>query len=307
MQDCDEWAVLDARTLRGWPLPVLAREADKEVRGRVLVVAGSREIPGAAVLAATAALRAGAGKLVIATGESVAMHLAFAVPEARVIALPETPRGAFSRQGLDRVRAAAQRADAALIGSGLMDEEGSTDFVRVLLPLLTHAPVVLDALAMNVLKDRGGADQLLLFTPHAGEMAHLTGRSKQEIVAAPEQAAVAAARRWNCVVALKGGTTLIATPSGERWRHAGNQPGLATSGSGDVLAGLIAGLLARGAAPEQACAWGVVLHACAGALLAARQGPLGYLARELPAEIPALMKRFQRRSRLKTPQREPTE
>jgi ADP-dependent NAD(P)H-hydrate dehydratase len=307
MQDCDAWAALDARTLRGWPLPVPARDTDKEVRGRVLIVAGSREIPGAAVLAATAALRAGAGKLVIATGESVATHLAFAVPEARVIALPETPRGAFSRQGLDRMRAAAQRTDAALIGPGLMDEEGSTDFIRALLPLLTHAPVVLDALAMNVLKDRARLNQPLLFTPHAGEMAHLTDRSKQEIVAAPEQAAVSAARKWNCTVALKGATTLIATPSGGRWRHAGGQPGLATSGSGDVLAGLIAGLLAQGAGPEQACAWSVVLHACAGALLAARQRPLGYLARELPAQIPALMKRVQRRSRLKPPEREPTE
>jgi ADP-dependent NAD(P)H-hydrate dehydratase len=237
----------------------------------------------------------------------VAGHLAFAVPEARVIALPETPEGAFSKPGLALLQDAAQGADAALIGSGLMDEDGCTDFVRALLPMLAHAPVVLDALAMNIIKDGAAPNQPLLFTPHAGEMAHLTGRSKQEVIAEPEQVAISAARQWNGVVALKGGTTLIATPAGRRWRHEGGQPGLATSGSGDVLAGLIAGLLAQGATPEQACAWGVVLHASAGACLAARLGPLGYLARELPAEIPALMKKLQGRSRVRTPQRGPRE
>jgi ADP-dependent NAD(P)H-hydrate dehydratase len=307
MADGDPWTIVDARTLRGWPLPVLAREADKEMRGRVLVVAGSREIPGAAVLAATAALRAGAGKLVVATAQSVARHLAFAVPEARVIALPETARGGFSNSGLDLLRDAAQAADAALLGSGLMDEEDCPEFVRALLPLLAHAPVVLDALAMNVVKGGGGLQQSLLFTPHAGEMAHLMGRSKQDVVADPERTAISAARQWNGVVALKGATTLIATPSGGRWRHDGGQPGLATSGSGDVLAGLIAGLLAQGASLEQACAWGVVLLASAGARLAARLGPLGYLARELPGEIPALMQQLRGCSRVKAPRGGPKE
>jgi len=307
MQARDEWAVLDARTLRGWPLPVLGREADKEVRGRVLVVAGSREIPGAALLAATAALRAGAGKLVVATVESVARHLALAVPEARVIALPETPRGGFSAQGVTLLQDAAQAADAALIGSGLMDEEACIDFVGALLPLLARAPVVLDALAMNVLKDRSGLGQPVLFTPHAGEMAHLMGCSKQDVLADAEHAAMAAARRWNSVVALKGATTLIATPAGEHWRHEGGQPGLATSGSGDVLAGLIAGLLAQGATLAQAGAWGVVLHASAGARLAARLGPLGYLARELPGEIPALMKKLRGRLSVNPGETQPTE
>jgi NAD(P)H-hydrate repair Nnr-like enzyme with NAD(P)H-hydrate dehydratase domain len=90
-------------------------------------------------------------------------------------------------------------------------------------------------------------------------------------------------------VALKGAETWIATPQGRCWRHAGGNVGLATSGSGDVLAGLIAGLLARGAPPEQAAAWGIALHARAGRRLCERLGPLGLLARELAAEVPALM------------------
>jgi ADP-dependent NAD(P)H-hydrate dehydratase len=307
MSSRDDWTRLGAGTLRGWPLPALPRAADKEVRGRVLVVAGSREIPGAAVLAATAALRAGAGKLVIATAQSVAAQMAFAVPEARVIALPETPRGAFASEGLALLQDAAKAADAALVGPGLMDEEGCEQFVAALLPKLAHTPLALDALAMNVLRNSGALNQPLLFTPHAGEMAHLLGRSKQDVLADPEQAAISAAQRWNSVVALKGATTLIATPSRGRWWHEGGQPGLATSGSGDVLAGLIAGLLAQGASLEQACAWGVVLHASAGERLAARFGPLGYLARELPTEIPALMEKLQGPVRFRPSQGEPRE
>lgn len=307
MRNGQGWTRLDARLLRGWPLPALARDADKEVRGRVLVVAGSREIPGAALLAATAAMRAGAGKLVIATAQSAAGHLGFAVPEARVIALPETGRGEFASAGLPLLREAAQAADAVLIGSGLMGGDGCSDFVAALLPSLAHAPVVLDALGMNILERGGALNQPVLFTPHAGEMAHLLGRSKDDVIADPEAAALSAARRWNCVVALKGAATLIAAPSGGRWRHDSGHPGLATSGSGDVLAGLIAGLLARGASLEQACAWGVVLHASAGARLAARIGPLGFLARELPGEIPALMSKLAGRARIRPAEAAPRE
>lgn len=130
---------------------------------------------------------------------------------------------------------------------------------------------------------------LHLLTPHAGERAHLSGADKSSVSANPHRAAKAAARRWNAVVALKGASTFIAVPNGRVWRHDGGNVGLAISGSGDVLAGLIAGLAARGASLEQAAAWGVALHARAGEQLAVRFGPLGYLARELPAAIPALM------------------
>ena len=280
---------LTAHALRHWPLPAVPRDADKEVRGRVLVVAGSRETPGAALLAGIAALRAGAGKLVIATGESVAGPVAIAVPEARVIALPETANGACRVDGLQRIERAAAACDAALVGPGFMDEAGSIEFVAALLPLLAHAPVVLDALAMNVLGRVRRLEQPVLVSPHAGEMARLQGCAKEE-VAGDASAAVEGALAWNAVVVLKGATTSIASPDGRLWRHDAGQPGLATSGSGDVLAGLFAGLAARGASLEQAAAWGVVLHAMAGTKLSRRLGPLGYLARELAGEVPALMK-----------------
>jgi NAD(P)H-hydrate repair Nnr-like enzyme with NAD(P)H-hydrate dehydratase domain len=121
-------------------------------------------------------------------------------------------------------------------------------------------------------------------------MAHLTGRDKAAIESDPREAATEAARRWNAVVALKGATTWIARPDGELWRHDGGNVGLAVSGSGDTLAGIIVGLAARGAPLEQAAAWGVALHARAGERLAQRVGTIGYLARELADEVPALMR-----------------
>lgn len=292
-RDAQRATVLDARALKAWPLPVVADDADKEDRGRILVVAGSREIPGAALLAATAALRAGAGKLVIATAASVAPGMALCMPEARVVALPETRAGGLAVQGVSRLHEIAPGFAAAVIGPGMMDEAGSAAFVAALLPLLAHCTVVLDALALNAALHAAPFDQPVLLTPHAGEMAHLTGLSKEVVAADPEQAALAAAGRWNAVVALKGATTVIAAPDGRVWIHRGGQAGLATSGSGDTLAGIIGGLAARGATPEQACAWGIVLHAGAGARLAAN-GALGFLARELPAEVPAVLQQLGR-------------
>lgn len=286
---------ISAHTLRDWPLPVHPHHSDKEGRGRTLVIAGSREMGGAAILAGTAALRAGAGKLMIATAASLSRTLSVAMPEARVIGLAETPDGGFTLEGVARVLPLATRADAVLIGPGMLDEPGSCAFVRALLLALApeRTPVILDALAMSVVSCLPRFEWPVLMTPHAGEMAHLTGMAKDDIVADPLQAALEAAALWNAVVALKGACTYIATPSGQWWQHEGGNVGLATSGSGDTLAGVITGLAARGAPLEQACAWGVALHAAAGVALAERLGSLGYLARELPAEIPALMHAWQ--------------
>lgn len=306
MQDEVRAIDLTARALRRWPLPAVPLEADKEVRGRVLVVAGSRETPGAALLAGIAALRAGAGKLVIATAASAAGPIAIAVPEARVIALPETANGACRMDGLRLLESAAAACDAALVGPGFMDEDGSIEFVQALLPLVAHAPVVLDALAMNVLARVRRLGQPVLVSPHAGEMARLQGCAKEE-VAGDASAAVQGALTWNAVVVLKGAATSIASPDGRLWRHDAGEPGLATSGSGDVLAGLFAGLAARGCSLEQAAAWGVVLHALAGARLSRRLGALGYLARELAGEVPALMDGLRPRMALSRPTPAPRE
>jgi len=289
---------VDTALLRSWPLPIPSDDADKEGRGHVLILGGSREMPGAVILAATAALRAGAGKLTIATGNSVAQLVALALPESRVLGLAENERGGFTVEAVAALDPLADKISAVLIGPGMQDEAATARLVHALLPRLTGTDtrVLLDAEAMGALlhppqeKDAPFRfDVPVLLTPHAGEMAHLTGIDKDQITDAPDQHAVEAAQRWNAVVALKGARTVIAAPSGERWQHEGGNVGLATSGSGDVLAGIIAGLAARGADLTQAVSWGVALHARAGERLAERFGRLGYLARELCDEVPALL------------------
>jgi len=288
---------VDAANLRSWPLPMPSGDGDKEVRGHVLVLGGSREMPGAVILAATAALRAGAGKLTIATGASVAQLVAMAMPESRVLGLPENERGGFAAGAMDQLDPVADKVDAVLIGPGMQDEDATARLVGPFLQRLagSEASVVLDANAMGIVRQNNFRfEQPVILTPHAGEMAHLTGAAKEEVASSPERHAASAAARWNAVVALKGARTLIIGPGGERWQHEGGNVGLASSGSGDVLAGIIVGLCARGATLPQATCWGVALHAGAGEVLAERMGLLGYLARELPAEIPALLQRFAR-------------
>lgn len=298
-----ESLVVDDALLRRWPLPMPSDEGDKEERGRLLVIGGSRQMPGAVILAATAAMRAGAGKLAIATGASVAHLVALAIPESRVIGLAETGEGGIATAAAQALESMKGRLDAVLIGPGMQDEPAICEFVHALLPMLDGVDVILDAAAMGVVCDAGAHDgsnkgflgrygARVLLTPHAGEMAHLSGASKEEVANDPEGMARRMAQRWQATVALKGPVTHIAAPDGRLWKHEGGNVGLAASGSGDTLAGIIVGLAARGAPLEQAGSWGVALHARAGDRLAERTGPLGFLTRDLAAEVPMLMHRL---------------
>ena len=280
--------------LRTIPLPQPDKGGDKEERGRVMVVGGGAQVPGGALLAAVAALRAGAGKLQIATVKSTAPQLAVAVPEARVIGLPETASGEIAGAAAETLLTHVARCDAVLIGPGMLDETAAASLTADILDCGKRAGFVLDAAALSALprqRDRLAAlDSPAIITPHAGEMASLLDMEKTEVEAEPLRLAREAARRLGVITVLKGRVTHIAAPDGRAWRHEGGNVGLATSGSGDTLAGFIVALVARGAAPEQAAIWGVWLHGRAAERLAARQGgPLGFLARELPGEVPAIM------------------
>jgi len=288
---------VDTALLHAWPLPEPDAAGDKEARGRTVVIAGSREMPGSAWLAAVAALRAGAGKLVVVTAGSVSSGLALKLPEARVIGLPETAAGGLVAEGRDELTEVLERADAVLIGPGLQDAVATVRLVGEVLACLAERDdvyVVLDAAAMEAATDRFALPVLL--TPHAGEMARLSGIDKNTVCRNAALLARQTAQKRNAVVALKGATTWVAAPDGRLWRHDGGNVGLATAGSGDTLAGITCGLAARGASLEQAAVWGVALHARAGDALARRLGPLGYMASELLAEVPALMHDLGRRS-----------
>ena len=286
--------LITPRVLRAWPLPAPDEAGDKETRGRVLVVGGAPEMPGAVVLAGVAAARAGAGKLQLATCRSVAPFVAISVPEARVFALPETRAGALSAAGVGRIAEFINAAQAVLVGPGMLDEAAIARFMRSLLARVNGRPVlVLDANALTSLAHAPEHVRRLrgrvVLTPHAEEMGELLGCEKATVERDRAGALLRAVARFNAVVVLKGRETLVAAPGSRVYRNRAGNVGLATSGSGDTLAGLIAGLAARGAAPLQAAAWGVYLHARAGERLARRRGLLGYLARELPDEVPALM------------------
>lgn len=284
--------------LRRWPLPRPGEEADKEARGVALVIGGAAEIPGALLLAGVAALRAGAGKLQIAGPGSTSTALGVAIPEARVISLPENSGGHLERQAGQRAAEHADGADAVLVGPGLIAEDATLKMMEVLLPRISRRPLVLDALALIALRGgrvRFSADAPVLLTPNVVEIARLIGDTPDAVERDPSGVAAAVARSLDAVVALKGPKTYIATPDGELFEYATGKVGLATSGSGDVLAGIALGLLARGATAEQAGAWAVHLHGEAGNRLAKRVGQIGFLARELLEEIAPIMNALARK------------
>jgi ADP-dependent NAD(P)H-hydrate dehydratase len=276
--------------LRDWPLP--PADGGKEARGAVLVVGGSAENPGGAILAGEAALRCGAGKLQVATAASVAPSTAAALPEALVRRLAETESGAINGLAGGAARDLAQAASCVLIGPGLLDPAESADLVRALIDGL-DVPVVLDALALSaVTADPGCVRHLAgraVLTPNPHELALTLHEDVDSVEDRPEAAAARLAELTGAVVALGGATTWVAAPDGRLWRDDSGTAGLGVSGSGDVRAGLVAGLLARGAEATQAAVWGGHLHGRAGERLAARIGPVGYLAREILPEIPALL------------------
>ena len=281
---------LTAALLRSWPLPSQGDGGGKEERGRVLVAGGQRDLAGAVRLAGEAALRAGAGKLQLAVAAGAAPALAIAVPEARVLGLPEADDGGIAGVGR-QLPAAAARADAMVLGPGLESSMATRALGQRLLSRLA-GPVVLDAGAIDLrllrswhrLRGRPAA----IVTPHHGEMAALLGCDVARVSRHAARVAATFSRNWNLVVVLKDADTWIADPSGGLWLHRNGPPGLGTSGSGDVLAGLIGGLCARGATPAQAACWGVWLHARTAARLPGR-GAAGFLAREIAPGVPGLL------------------
>jgi hydroxyethylthiazole kinase-like uncharacterized protein yjeF len=293
--------------LRRLALPRVDEGGDKEERGRVLCVGGSRQMPGAVVLAALAALRAGAGKLRVATATSAAPLVAAQVFEARVYPLAETKAGDIAAAAAARLGECAEGVRAICVGPGMVDEKGAARLVRKLLSSKTRATLVLDANALAGLHGSRrlvrGLERGAVLTPNGDELGGLlggedpprrAGAGKTSAAAEDKSAAAAGAARriadeYGAVAVVKGRETFIAAPGGELYVNRAGNVGLATSGSGDVLAGVVAGLAARGAGALAAAVWGVHVHAHAGDRLAERVGRLGYLARELLDEIPRVL------------------
>ena len=304
--------ILTPAALRDWPLPI--PDGDKSSRGRVLVVGGARTAPGAAMLAGLAALRVGAGVLTLAVAESVAGPVAAAVPESAVLWLPQTPAGSVAGRSVEAIRGALGSAAAILVGPGLDDVDETAELITGLTSVAPEdLPIVLDAYAIGALGklNRPALDALagrLVLTPNHRELERLLAETDGVPGGAGDGGDAdgadadgsdpdgsddpqwALARRYQAVLSCDN---RIVTPAGDRWQAPAGHSGLGTSGSGDVLAGALVGLLARGVDPAQAACWATYLHAAAGDRLAARVGSLGFLARELLDQLPLVLTELQ--------------
>lgn len=258
--------------LRGWGLPDPGDS--KKARGDVLVVGGSRSAPGAALLAGEAALRVGAGRIALAVPGSIDAQVGVALPEAGVLALPDHADDPFEGDLLDHVT----RADVVLVGPGF-DDPDETRATLLAVVAAGARRLVLDAFALGVLPsvERDALPPDVVLSPNKDELGILLDRDLRD-----ETTDVAdAARRFDAVVGCYG---TVAHPDGRLWNVGEGGAGLGTSGSGDVLAGAIAGFVARGLPIERAAVWGAWIHARAGSRLEERVG-LGFLARDLTVEL----------------------
>lgn len=299
----DGVAMITPAWLARHPLPEPSASADKDDRGTVLVVGGAVEVPGAVVLAGIGALRAGAGRLQMATCRDVVPQIGAIVPEALVAPLEQTADGGIAARAADEIVRRAQKAKVLLLGPGMMENDDVVPIVRRVLSDLPDIPIALDAAALGALRTAADAARarptagMLVLTPHAGELASMLGIDRSDVAPNARALAERTARELRAVVVLKGATTVIACGGEQTCCYDAGDVGLATSGSGDTLAGVITGLLARGAAPMVAACWGVWLHGAAGNALARRIGRIGFLARELLDEIPRVMVRAEKMKR----------
>lgn len=288
-------AVLTGATVAGW-LPALPANAHKGTRGRVCVVAGSRGMGGAAALCARAALRGGAGLVSVAVPAAIQAQVAPMAPEVMVQAAADGGSGTFSLESVDDLLKLAAGADVAAIGPGFGRTAQTQAFSHRLVAGLQR-PAVLDADGLYAfaghLEVLRSVQAPLVLTPHPGELAALLGITTSAVEADRLGALQQAVRTSGAVVVLKGAHTLVGNPEGDVYVNPTGNRGLATAGSGDVLSGLIAALLAQGLAPFQAAAAGVYLHGLAGDLAAERMGYDGLLAGDLAAELPLARRRLQ--------------
>ncbi|UCF10328.1 MAG: NAD(P)H-hydrate dehydratase [Candidatus Bipolaricaulota bacterium] len=291
VREIEPWGIVPSRsTIRGL-LPERAADGHKGTFGRLLVIAGSPGMAGAAILCCRAALRAGAGLVFLGVPEWLAPIVDVALPEVLTIPLPRrVPRAARRRtRALDE---AIGRCDVLAIGPGLREDARTASAAAVILDRFAGT-IVVDAGALPVIRDASRLERLaarVVLTPHPGEMARLTGRSTDGIAADPRGSAVEFARSRRCVLLLKGAPTIVASPEGEAYINPTGHHGLATGGSGDVLTGLIAGLLAGGATPLDAALAGAYVHGTAAERFARHGAPRSTIPSDLIELLPGVLR-----------------
>ena len=279
--------VTDEMLSERWPLEPPDHDVTKDDRGTVVVVGGARSTPGAVLLAGLAALRVGAGKLTVATCEEYAGPLGVAMPEAGVVGLPVTAGGGLDPSGAKTVAELVGDAEAVVFGPGMTEPDNTKALVSDVLTTLESPPaVVLDAMAATCGVLDLGADVLgsnCVITPNIAEAGYLLDDTDGD----DHELARRLAQRYGVTAVLNNA---VATGDAEAFSVPKGNPGLGTSGSGDVLAGAIGGIAARTTDALTAAVWGLALHGTSGDRLAERIGRVGFLARELLDELPTCLR-----------------
>lgn len=277
-------------------LPPRALDMHKGQAGRVFVLAGSVGLSGAAALCTLGALRVGAGLVTLGIPKSLHNPMVEKLTEAMLKVLPETKEGSVSPQALPEILTTVERMDAVAIGPGLSQHPATKELVRSLLPRITK-PLVLDADGLNAVADE--PDMLrklalpIIMTPHSGEMGRLIRQSAEDVQRDRERTAVEFAKKYRVLVVLKGHGTVVASYDGHIYVNETGNPGMASGGIGDVLTGVIAGLLGQRLALFDAARLGAHLHGLAGDLAAAERGQIGLIATDVADRIPQAIRRYQ--------------
>lgn len=271
-------------------------EAHKGTFGHVLVLAGSIPYSGAALLCAGGALRGGAGLVTLGMAKGLALAVTRRKPaEAMLLPLAQTKSGSLSETAFPEIKRFCARIDVLAVGPGLGTDNSTQRLVRRVI-LDIPKPLVLDASALDALKghlqvlQRGGRQQVRVITPHAGEMARLTGHSIPYIQNHRKDIAKDFASRYNVTVILKGNKTVVATPGGSLYINTTGNPGMARGGSGDILCGMVAAFIGQGLGPFEAAKYAAYLHGLAGDLAAKENTQLGMIASDIIEKIPAAIK-----------------
>jgi len=279
----------------GFQLPTRPRDGHKGTFGAVVVLAGSQGFTGAAYLASMGAARSGSGIVRLLVAQSLYPILAQKCTEVIVGPVPEIAPGVVGHASLSGVMRGFAGADAGVIGPGIGRDASTRRLIEDLIPRVT-APLVLDADALNLLSEhRAMLPRLppqIVLTPHPAEFARLSGLETTAVQQDRRGMASRFAKAWNKVVVLKGAGTVIAAPDGRVTLNPVATPALASGGTGDVLAGLIAGLMGQKVAPFEAAVTGVHVHSLAGMDLEASIGQSGVLASDLLPQIPRVMERL---------------
>ncbi len=265
-------------------------DAHKGEAGHTLIFAGSVGKTGAGAMAGESALRTGAGLVTLAVPSSLNPILEEKLTEVMTEPVPETSEQTFGKVSVERAKKLMEDKEVIAIGPGIGQNKDVDEFFREIL-LSAKVPVVIDADGLNSLARQmellEKTQAPLILTPHPGEMSRLTGLSTKEIQSERLKIAREYAQKWGVILVLKGARTVIASPEGEAFLNLSGNPGMASAGMGDVLTGIIAGLVSQGYSPLEASVLGVYIHGKAGDLAYQELGGVGIIAGDLISRIPA--------------------